>query len=162
MKAGKWVTMALDFQCNIAFRWKPNSNSNPNSNSSINNHKNLLFPKTTLTKPFSKFTIFLTNQNSLISSFHHSPPHVNDNGTSQTAPLVENFNEHQSLRDLLGRLSNTNSCPLQILSDDGDWTKDQFWAVIRFLTHASRPHQILQVFSLSLSLSDTHTLTQKS
>lgn len=37
---------------------------------------------------------------------------------------------------------------MQILGDDGDWTKDYFWAVIRFLRRASRPNEILQVFDM--------------
>ena len=145
--------MALDIQCKIALRWRPNSDSSNNSP--------LIFPKTTLTKQSSKFT-FVTNQTCL-SSLHHSspPPPPPSNGTRHTSLLVEkyNYNEHQRLRDLLEKLSNTNACPLQILSDYGDWSKDQFWAVIKFLIHASRSPEALQVRSLSLSLS--HTLTQK-
>ena len=141
--------MALDIQCKIALRWRPNSDSSNNSP--------LIFPKTTLTKQSSKFT-FVTNQTCL-SSLHHSspPPPPPSNGTRHTSLLVEkyNYNEHQRLRDLLEKLSNTNSCPLQILSDYGDWSKDQFWAVIKFLIHASRSPEALQVRSLSLSLSHT-------
>ena len=152
--------MALDIQFKIALRWRPNSDSSNNSP--------LIFPKTTLTKQSSKFT-FVTNQTCL-SSLHHSsppPPPPPSNGTRHTSLLVEkyNYNEHQRLRDLLEKLSNTNSCPLQILSDYGDWSKDQFWAVIKFLIHASRSPEALQVRSLSLSLSlshtHTHTLTKK-
>ncbi|ESQ56232.1 hypothetical protein EUTSA_v10027431mg, partial [Eutrema salsugineum] len=29
---------------------------------------------------------------------------------------------------------------------DGDWSKDRFWAVLRFLRHYSRLHEILPVF----------------
>ncbi|XP_075653204.1 pentatricopeptide repeat-containing protein At4g14190, chloroplastic [Castanea sativa] len=134
--------MALGTQCKIAFRWRPNSDSSNNSP--------LIFPKTTLTKQFSKFT-FVTNQTCL-SSLHHSspPPPPPSNGTRHTSLLVEkyNYNEHQRLRDLLEKLSNTNSCPLQILTDYGDWTKEQFWVVIKFLIHASRSLEVLQVFDM--------------
>ena len=145
--------MALDIQCKIAFRWRPNSDSGNNSP--------LIFPKTTLAKQSFKFT-FVTNQTCL-SSLHHSSPPPPSNGTRPTSLLVEkyNYNEHQRLRDLLEKLSNTNSCPLQILTDYGDWTKDQFWAVVKFLIHASRSLEVLQVRSLSLSLTHTHTQTQK-
>lgn len=41
-----------------------------------------------------------------------------------------------------------DSCPVQLLRDYGDWTKDQFWAVVRFLTHASRSKEIFQLFDI--------------
>lgn len=44
------------------------------------------------------------------------------------------------------------SCPLRLLRDDGYWNRDQFWAVVDFLRHASRSHQILRVLFLLASL----------
>jgi hypothetical protein len=144
MKAAGRSAMAHHIQCNnIAFTWR--SNSDPNSTSSSSSSNNI-FPKTTLTKPSRKFP-FLTTQTSL-SCLQPSPAH--SNGTRYTTLPVETSYEHQKIRDLLEKLGKKNACPLLILRDDGDWTKDQFWAVVRFLKHASRSHEILQVLSILL------------
>ncbi|TYI46467.1 hypothetical protein E1A91_D13G109000v1 [Gossypium mustelinum] len=34
---------------------------------------------------------------------------------------------------------------MQILGDDGDWTKNDFWTAVKFLRHAFRSNEILQV-----------------
>ncbi|XP_030533883.1 pentatricopeptide repeat-containing protein At4g14190, chloroplastic isoform X2 [Rhodamnia argentea] len=64
------------------------------------------------------------------------------------AVLVEAFHEHRRLNSLLQRLSEKGSCPLRMLEDDGDWTRDQFWAVVKSLRHASRSLEILKVFDM--------------
>ncbi|KAF8014157.1 hypothetical protein BT93_H0103 [Corymbia citriodora subsp. variegata] len=68
--------------------------------------------------------------------------------TQHRALLVEAFHEHQRLNSLLQRLGEEGSCPLRMLEDDGDWTRDQFWAVVKSLRHASRSHEILKVFNM--------------
>ncbi|KAF5744336.1 pentatricopeptide repeat-containing protein [Tripterygium wilfordii] len=81
----------------------------------------------------------------------HAPalvPESADHSTKQTTLLVEAFHEKQRLKDLLERLNMKDSSPLQILQDEGDWPKEHFWAVIRFLRHASRAKEILQVFDV--------------
>lgn len=37
---------------------------------------------------------------------------------------------------------------MQILEEDGDWSKDQFWVVVRFLRNSSRSNEILPVFDM--------------
>ncbi|KAJ4955225.1 hypothetical protein NE237_012008 [Protea cynaroides] len=76
---------------------------------------------------------------------HRSLQH---NKTKHTTLLVETFHENQWLKTLLGKLSRKNSNPLQILQDDGDWSKDHFWAVMKFLKETSRSKDALQVFDL--------------
>ncbi|KAK9009707.1 hypothetical protein V6N11_036235 [Hibiscus sabdariffa] len=78
------------------------------------------------------------------------PPPPPDAGSSRTHTtlLVETYHHHRRLRALLEKLEKEGSCPLQILRDDGDWTKNDFWAAIRFLKHASRSNEILQVFHI--------------
>ncbi|XP_018721857.2 pentatricopeptide repeat-containing protein At4g14190, chloroplastic [Eucalyptus grandis] len=64
------------------------------------------------------------------------------------AILVEAFHEHRRLNALLQRLGEEGSCPLRLLEGDGDWTRDQFWAVVKSLRHASRSHEVLKVFDM--------------
>lgn len=51
---------------------------------------------------------------------------------------------------MLKKLGKKDSCPLQLLREDGDWSKEHFWAVVEFLKHASRFDEILQVILLLL------------
>ncbi|KAK8314600.1 hypothetical protein V6Z11_D01G181400 [Gossypium hirsutum] len=64
--------------------------------------------------------------------------------------LVETYHQHCRLRALIEKLEKEGSCPMQILGDDGDWTKNDFWAAIKFLRHAFRSNEILQGFMNSL------------
>ncbi|KAK8493011.1 hypothetical protein V6N13_060503 [Hibiscus sabdariffa] len=76
------------------------------------------------------------------------PPPEAGSSRTHTTLLVETYHHHRRLRALLEKLEKEGSCPLQILRDDGDWTKNDFWAAIRFLKHASRSNEILQVFHM--------------
>ncbi|KAF4374584.1 hypothetical protein G4B88_004836 [Cannabis sativa] len=51
-------------------------------------------------------------------------------------------------KNLFNKLNKTDSCPLQLLKQDGDWTKQNFWAVVTFLRHHSRSLEILQLFGM--------------
>ncbi|KAG2275291.1 hypothetical protein Bca52824_057846 [Brassica carinata] len=78
------------------------------------------------------------------SSLRRSSPLSLDCSTPQST-----FDIHQNrfLSSLPRRLSHPGSCPQRLLQEDGDWSKDQFFAVIRFLLrHSSRLHEILPVF----------------
>ena len=77
-----------------------------------------------------------------------SSPRPQGSSTEHTTLLVETFHEHRRLKSLLKRLSKAGSCPLRLLREDGDWSKEHFWAVVRFLRHASRFEEILQVLFL--------------
>ncbi|KAL5542711.1 hypothetical protein UlMin_010421 [Ulmus minor] len=68
--------------------------------------------------------------------------------TEHTTLLVETFHEHRKLKSLVKRLCKKDSCPLQLLREDGDWSREELWAVVRFLNHASRAKEILQVFDM--------------
>ncbi|KAI3890165.1 hypothetical protein MKW92_037136 [Papaver armeniacum] len=61
----------------------------------------------------------------------------------------------QKLKDLVNKLNQEESNPLQILRDEGDWSKDEFWTVIRFLKETSQYNQILQVFELWKNIEKT-------
>ncbi|KAG2299293.1 hypothetical protein Bca4012_010863 [Brassica carinata] len=64
----------------------------------------------------------------------------------QSTFLLSDIHHHRFLNSLPRRLSHPGSCPLRLLQEDGDWSKDRFFAVIRFLRHSSRLHEILPVF----------------
>ncbi|KAL8262889.1 hypothetical protein R6Q59_024238 [Mikania micrantha] len=84
--------------------------------------------------------------------------------SSKLAPSVRfsrgktNFNEQNIVqfddlrrywnlkRTLFEKLRHKDSDPVQILEDDGDWSKELFWAVVGFLIQTSRSNDILQVF----------------
>ncbi|CAH2079256.1 unnamed protein product [Thlaspi arvense] len=102
-------------------------------------------------------TRFLTSINSrpklvttLSSSLRRSLPCSLDgfaeDATQSSSLLSDSYHHHRFLNSLLRRLELPGSCPLRLFQEDGDWSKDQFWAVIRFLRNSSRPHEILPVF----------------
>ncbi|XVE81219.1 hypothetical protein DITRI_Ditri15bG0045300 [Diplodiscus trichospermus] len=121
------VTLNLDFK--ITLKWQSSSDSNRKV------FYGTLFPKAT--------------RYCCLSSLRPSPPAPDGSSSkTHTTLLVETYHHHRRLKALLERLEKRDACPLQILRDDGDWTKDNFWAVIRFLRHASRSSEILQVFHM--------------
>ncbi|EEF46020.1 pentatricopeptide repeat-containing protein, putative [Ricinus communis] len=117
---------ALQSNCRTLKTWKCNSNSNK-----------FLLSNIPIIKTFSCFR-------------RSAPLHAisQDNSIKHNTLLVESYHEHQRLKALLARLNKKGSCPLQMLQDDADWSKDHFWAVIRFLRHSSRSDEILQVFDM--------------
>ncbi|XP_004298231.1 PREDICTED: pentatricopeptide repeat-containing protein At4g14190, chloroplastic [Fragaria vesca subsp. vesca] len=106
----------------------------------------LRFPKTQTPKPSTTTTLSLCHAHFFSPS--PLPPHKTSSSTEHTTLHVEPSHEYHKLRALLDILMEKDCCPLQLLRDDGDWTIDQFWAVIRFLIHASRPKEILQLFDI--------------
>ncbi|KAJ8648830.1 hypothetical protein MRB53_001853 [Persea americana] len=72
--------------------------------------------------------------------------------TKHTTQLVETFHQNQKLRTLLQKIQRKGSDPLQLLREEGDWTKEQFWAVMRLLKETSRMQQALQVFDFWKSI----------
>ncbi|KAK8259507.1 hypothetical protein V6Z12_D13G061300 [Gossypium hirsutum] len=66
---------------------------------------------------------------------------------THTTLLVETYHQHRRLRALIEKPENEGSCPMQILGDDGYWTKNDFWAAVKFLRHAFRSNEILQLQS---------------
>ncbi|KAH9649522.1 pentatricopeptide repeat-containing protein [Citrus sinensis] len=98
-------------------------------------HNRVFFSKILIRKPISCCCL-------------SSAPSLDYHSTKHTTLLVESYHEHQALNALIQRLNKKVSCPLQILQHDGDWTKDHFWAVIRFLKNSSRSRQIPQVFDM--------------
>lgn len=72
----------------------------------------------------------------------HSP-------TKHATLLLDTFHEHHTLKALLSDLQKRDSCPLLLLKDHGDWNRDHFWVVVKFLREASRSHEILKVLLVS-------------
>ncbi|KAF8393960.1 hypothetical protein HHK36_020162 [Tetracentron sinense] len=83
-----------------------------------------------------------------------TPP---SNSTKHTTLLLETFHKNQTVKALIEKLHEKDSNPLQILKDEGDWSKDQFWAVIRFLQQTSRSKEVLQVFDLWKNIEKSRT-----
>ncbi|KAM7266176.1 hypothetical protein ACFE04_004073 [Oxalis oulophora] len=101
-------------------------------------------PKTLTRKPFKIQTLHLHKHKPLTAQVFNE----NWKNTKHTTLVVESYHQHQSLNELIVRLKRKGSCPLQLLTEDGDWTKDYFWAVIVFLVNTSRSSEILQVFNM--------------
>ncbi|KAK4266586.1 hypothetical protein QN277_027482 [Acacia crassicarpa] len=116
----------------------------------------LRFKCSTMAKPCNPvFLKFFPKFPSLLTQFRLSPVRISSTDTfSQSASLqhktllVETYHEHRILKSLLRKLHKQDSSPLHILQQDGDWSKDQFWSVVRFLKHAARSKEILQVFDM--------------
>uniref|UniRef100_A0A2P2JC01 Uncharacterized protein MANES_05G198900 n=1 Tax=Rhizophora mucronata TaxID=61149 RepID=A0A2P2JC01_RHIMU len=117
--------------------WKSNSNKdNP-----------IVVSKTLIPKPFPNSVKPIAHQLFSLGVSQQRAVTAQDSCTKDhTTLLVESYYEHQSLKALVDKLNKKASCPLEILQDDGDWSKDHFWTVIRFLQHSSRSKEILQVF----------------
>ncbi|KAK6279330.1 hypothetical protein POUND7_019597 [Theobroma cacao] len=123
--------LTLNLRCKITLRWQ----------STYDNKKKM---KIFCGTQFPKAT-----RHCCLSSIRPSPPGPDGSSCkNHTALLVETYHHHRRLKALLERLEKDDSCPLQMLRDDGDWTKDIFWVVIRFLRRASRSNEILQVFHM--------------
>ncbi|XP_068665878.1 pentatricopeptide repeat-containing protein At4g14190, chloroplastic [Aristolochia californica] len=74
-------------------------------------------------------------------------PETPQNFSAQhTTLLVDSFHQNQSLRALLAKLRRKGSDPLQLLKDEGDWSKQHFWAVMNYLKETFRIKEALQVF----------------
>ncbi|KAL7618756.1 hypothetical protein Lser_V15G02702 [Lactuca serriola] len=58
-------------------------------------------------------------------------------------------------RSLFEKLKARDSDPVQILEEDGDWSKELFWAAVGFLNQSSRSNQVLQVFDKWKSKDDS-------
>ena len=106
-------------------------------------HYKIFLCKTPTQKPSSK----LLTHPRLCSTHQSIPHHANpqDTPSDHTTLLVESFHQHRMLNALREKLQKKGSCPLQILQEDGDWSKDRFWAVVRYLKLSSRSTDILQV-----------------
>lgn len=132
-------SVITSFHNNIHYKFKLSSSCIFNRSNS-NSKNNVFFSKTLIRKPIT------------CSSLSSALALDNNDSTIHTTLLVESYHEHQSLNALIQRLKKKDSCPLQILQHDEDWSKDHFWLVINFLKNSSRSNQILQVLSLFLTL----------
>lgn len=112
---------------------------------------NILFSKTLITeqKPFFPPSSLSSYPHSHVQT-HHLHLSLRDNPSKHKTLLAETSHENERLGVLIQKLNNKASSPLQTLSEDGDWSKQQFWAVIRFLKRTSRSGEILQVIFLFL------------
>ncbi|CAJ1850243.1 unnamed protein product [Sphenostylis stenocarpa] len=98
-------------------------------------------------KPFAKFPSLTTQIRH--ASFHRLPSFADTVSDSKhTTLLVETYHLHDSFRAFIAKLQREDSNPLHILAQDGDWSKDHFWAAVRFLQNSSRFAEILQVGTL--------------
>ncbi|KAI7752168.1 hypothetical protein M8C21_022760 [Ambrosia artemisiifolia] len=114
------------------------------------NHKTFLCNKTLLfSKPLTK-NLKPTNPQFSISSKHppstHFPHHKTNSNKQNTVQFNDLHRNWNLKRILFEKLNHKDSDPVQILDEDGDWTKELFWAVVGFLNQTSRSNQILRVF----------------
>lgn len=120
-------------QCVLLLKLNPNCRRSKSSCS--------VFPK-----PYATFPSLTTQI--CHASFHRLPFADTVSDTKHRTLLVETYHHHGSLRALLVKLEREDSNPVNILAQDGDWSKDHFWAAVRFLKHATRFAEILQVGTL--------------
>ncbi|KAL7209389.1 hypothetical protein ACSBR1_031009 [Camellia fascicularis] len=143
------MPLTLDISGKAILTLKSNFNKSKNKNNSL--CKTLPTKTlTTLTNPTSSTNPSSSPLHLKRNSHHHhhqTPKHVNprDNSRKQTTHFVDSFHENKDLKTLLEKLKKRGSDPIQILKDDGDWTKDHFWAVLRFLLQSSRSKDVPQV-----------------
>ncbi|KAI3997743.1 hypothetical protein MKX01_007630 [Papaver californicum] len=80
------------------------------------------------------------------SSLSSPKPYIKPYNQSQEKDSTKLRTQTQKLKDLVIKLNQEESNPLQILRDEGDWSKEEFWTVIRFLKETCQYDEILQVF----------------
>ncbi|XP_028118672.1 pentatricopeptide repeat-containing protein At4g14190, chloroplastic [Camellia sinensis] len=145
------LTLDIYWKATLTLKSNFSKNKNKNKNNSlcktlpIKTHTALTNPTSSTNPPSSPLHL---KRNSHHHHHHQTPKHVNprNNSRKQTTPFVDTFHENKDLKTLLEKLKKRGSDPLQILKDDGDWTKDHFWAVLRFLLESSRSKDVPQVF----------------
>ncbi|CAL9195202.1 unnamed protein product, partial [Musa hybrid cultivar] len=72
--------------------------------------------------------------------------------------LVDSFHRNNGLRALLGEVSGSKgSGPLRLLTRDGDWPDDHFWAVVALLVETGRADDALKVFDSWKKIEMTRT-----
>lgn len=76
-----------------------------------------------------------------LSSLQFSGAKTNS-GKQNSVQFDQNLNLK---RGLFEKLKHKESDPVRILEEDGDWSKDLFWAVVGFLNQTSKSNHILQV-----------------
>ncbi|CAK9139713.1 unnamed protein product [Ilex paraguariensis] len=146
------MVLTLEMSSTMALTWRfPNYKHNYRNTTS----KTLLLTRPS--KPSKTLIIVSCSSTNPSAAFHlkkrsqHQPspcpsakPHSN---SKETGSALETSHQIQRLkRTLLQKLRHRDSDPLQILKYDGDWSKEQFWAVVRFLKQTSRTKEVLQVF----------------
>lgn len=147
-------------QLRAYYVWEENDNYEMESVRTLNHHSHT---KTALRKSFTPvingflfpLTLTIPKKPKLFSSLRlsvGSSSSRQDSSTEHTTLLVETFHEHRKFKTLLKRLSKNDSCPMRLLREDGDWSKEHFWAVVRFLRHGSRTKEIVQVLFLVFAL----------
>ncbi|KAJ8437083.1 hypothetical protein Cgig2_016437 [Carnegiea gigantea] len=73
---------------------------------------------------------------------HSIPPRKS---IHQATLFVEKYHANKELQFLIEDLKAGNLSALQLLEDDGDWDKTQFWAVMKFLQQSARFEEIPEV-----------------
>ncbi|KAJ8470798.1 hypothetical protein OPV22_025141 [Ensete ventricosum] len=72
--------------------------------------------------------------------------------------LVDSFHRNNGLRALLLEVSDSKgSGPLRVLTRDGDWPDDHFWAVVALLVETGRADEALKVFDSWKKIEMTRT-----
>lgn len=118
-------------------RLRPNKNPKPTPKPT---------PKT-LTKPLSVAPLSIATRDQ--SNLHQNHQrHQQQQQQKHKDLLVETFHYNNRLKDLIEEISRDGSDPAEILERDGDWTKDQLWAVVVLLLEDERVTEALQVFDL--------------
>ncbi|KAG7025298.1 Pentatricopeptide repeat-containing protein, chloroplastic, partial [Cucurbita argyrosperma subsp. argyrosperma] len=125
--------------CYDPFRLRSKHPSSPHPSSphpfDLNKGSSCLSSRIPLPEPYTKLLLSLPTR----AVPTHSP-------TKHATLLVDTFHEHHTLKALLSDLQKRGSCPLLLLRQHGDWNRDHFWLVVKFLRNASRSHEVLKLF----------------
>ncbi|KAI3738831.1 hypothetical protein L2E82_29016 [Cichorium intybus] len=123
------------------------------------NDKTFLFKPLVLPKPSTRT---LTSTKPQFSRSNKPPPfavHFSARKTNSHKESSVQFDDlHRSWnlkRNLFEKLKGNDSDPVKILEEDGDWSKELFWAVVGFLNQTSRSSEVLQVFDKWKSKDDS-------
>lgn len=118
----------------------------PSQNPFLNRHLPSKSPRKakpiskTLTKPSSISNLRTATQDNI--NYH---PYNQHQQQQHKDLLVETFHYNTRLKDLIEEVSVEGSNPIEVLERDGDWTKDQLWAVVVLLLEDERVQEAIKV-----------------
>ncbi|KAL9686854.1 hypothetical protein QQ045_031247 [Rhodiola kirilowii] len=159
------MELKLDINCQAPQTWRRRrNNENTNKHKHTENHRKYHFK--TLNPKYPKPSTFRHTSSSLQPceplpqlelqtgyDQSHVLPHQRRVWRRAIYPF-QTTDEYQAIRGLLDKLEAASNA-VEVLGQDGDWSKDQFWVAVKFLKGASRSDEIFPLFHKWNSMEQT-------
>ncbi|KAL9240085.1 hypothetical protein vseg_014345 [Gypsophila vaccaria] len=134
-----------------------NSKFPPKSPPLLNHNPQFLKPTKTLISKFNLSSFSHPKNPSLISVNPHFHPNSPLKSPKKTTKFGESYHFTPQIHSISKGLKGGNLSALQLLKNDGDWSKTKFWDVIEFLQQSNKFHEIVEVFDAWIKLEDSRS-----